>query len=326
MLNRRRFVAATGAAMVGAALGGKNSLAQEAENNGFPPFPGSGLPSRVFGATGAEISILTFGAGGRWASLEQDSALQVLTTALSRGVNCIDTAYGYGRSEEIIGRILPQWRNRVLLHTKVSTREPGQWWEHFETSLKRLRTDYVDTLMVHHLGGAEDLAKLEVKGGPFELLHRAKEQKLCRWIGVSAHTDWKTLLEAHRRHRFDHVMMSLNVATGGYTDLGFEENALPVLAEQGVALTAMKAMGAGKIVNAHPSFDYRTCIRYSLSLPGVHSLTVTMPNMQHMSDDVAVAAAFEPLGSEELRELKARAEGEVKEAFNDFMCTHIDRA
>ncbi len=325
MLNRRRFVA-VGAAAIGAALTSGQLEAQEADIQKHLPFPASGLPSRPFGSTGADISLLTFGAGGRWASMQQDSALQVLTLALSRGVNCIDTAYGYGRSEEIIGNIMPQWRSKVLLHTKVSTRNPEQWWKHFETSLKRLKTDYVDTLMIHHLEGPDDLAKLEVKGGPFELLHRAKEQKLCRWIGVSCHTDWKILLEAHRRHKFDHVMMSLNVATGGYTDLGFEENALPVLAGQGVALTAMKAMGAGKIVDAHPSYDYKTCIRYSLSLPGVHSLTVTMPNLQHMNADVDVAATFEPLGEDEMTELKAKAEGEVKEAFNRFMCTHVDRA
>ncbi len=325
MLNRRRFVAA-GAAVIGVAMTNGQLEAQDAGRQKFLPLPASGLPSRPFGSTGADISLLTFGAGGAWASMQQDSALQVLTTALSRGVNSIDTAYSYGRSEDLIGMILPDWRDKVLIHTKVSTREPKLWWDHFEKSLKRLRVDYVDTLMVHNLKEEEDLAKLEAKGGPFELLHRAKEQKLCRWIGVSCHTDWKTLLEAHRRHGFDHVMISLNVATGGYTDLGFEENALPVLRGQGVAVTAMKALGAGKIVDSHPAYDYKTCMRYSLSLPGVHSLTVTMPNMQNMSADVDVAAGFEPLDANEMESLKAKAEGEVKEAFLDFMRTHNDYA
>jgi uncharacterized protein len=325
MLNRRQFVAA-GAAAIGAAFTNSQLEAQDAGRQKFLPFPASGLPSRKFGSTGADVSLLTFGAGGAWASMQQDTALKVLTMALERGVNCIDTAYGYGRSEELIGNILPQWRDKVILHTKVSARDPKQWWSHFETSLKRLNTDYVDTLMVHHLGGPEDLAKLEVKDGPFEMLHKAKEQKLCRWIGISCHTDWKTLLEAHRRHKFDHAMISLNVATGGYTDLGFEENALPVFAGQGVAVTAMKAMGAGKIINAHPEFDYKTCLGYSLSLPGVHSVTVTMPNLQHMTADVEAVASFKPLGRDKMKELKAKAEGEVKEAFNNFMCTHVDRA
>ena len=88
----------------------------------------------------------------------------------------------------------------------------------------------------------------------------------------------------------------------------------------------MKAMGAGKIVDARPRYDYKTCIRYSLSLPGVHSLTVTMPNLQQMSADVEVAASFKQLGNDEMKELKAEAEGEVREAFIDFMDTHTDRA
>jgi predicted aldo/keto reductase-like oxidoreductase len=195
-----------------------------------------------------------------------------------------------------------------------------------ELSLKRLGVEYVDTLMIHHLEGPDDLAELEVPGGGFELMRKAKEQGLCRWIGVSTHSDWKVLLEAHRRHKFDHVMISLNVATGGYTDLGFEENALPVLREQNVGVTAMKAMGAGQIVNAHPAYDHKSCIRYTLSLPGVHSVTVTMPNMQYMSADVDVAAGFEPYSDEEMKALKAKAEGEVKEAFLNFMRTHSDLA
>lgn len=320
MVNRRQFMATA----LGAALAARPGRTAAEDDRKFLPFPASGLPARDFGSTGARISLLTFGAAGRWLGLQDDEALRVLTMALQRGVNCIDTAYGYGRSEEIIGKVLPGWRDKVLVHTKVSTRDPNQWWGHFETSLKRLRVEYVDTLMIHHLGGPDDLARLDVPGGPFELMHRAREQKLCRWIGVSTHTDWKVLLEAHRRHRFDHVMMSLNVATNGYTDLGFEENALPVLASDGVAVTAMKAMGAGKIVNAHPDFGYETCIRYTLSLPGVHSVTVSMPNVQYMSEDVDVAANFEPLEAGELKALKERAGGEVKEAFRNFMRTHSD--
>ncbi|MBW7996390.1 MAG: aldo/keto reductase [Candidatus Glassbacteria bacterium] len=325
MVNRRCFLA-TGAAALGAALTSGSSELLGVNKQNFLPFPSSGLPSREFGSTGARVSLITFGGGGRWAGLQEDSALQVLTTALQRGVNCIDTAYSYGRSEEIIGKILPEWRSKVILHTKVATRDPNQWWRHLETSLNRLGADYVDTLMVHQLEGPDDLARLEVKDGPFELLHRAKEQNLCRWIGVSTHTDWKVLLEAHRRHKFDHVVMSLNVATNEYTDLGFEENALPVLAGDGVAITAMKALGVGRIVNAHPDFDYRTCIRYSLSLPGVHTVTVTMPNLQHMHDDVDTAAWFEPFGADELDALKAKAAGEVREAFREFMRTHTDLA
>ena len=324
-LSRRQFIARTAAGAVGASILGNSHL--KAENN-FLPFPGSKIETRPFGNTGARVSLLTFGGGGPWANLDEDIALRLLEEALDGGVNTIDTAYSYGngKSEAIIGRLMPARRKDVLIHTKVSTRDKRLWWKQFETSLKRLKVDYVDSLMIHHLETMEDLEALEGKGGAFELMEKAKEQKLARWTGVSTHTSGKVLLEADRRHNFDHVMMSLNVATNGFTDMGFEDDALPVLAAKGTAITAMKAMGAGKIVNRFPDYDYRTCLRYTLSLKSVPTVTVTMPNIQFVRENLKVVTNFEPFTEKEMQELKEKAEGELKTSFHDFMKTHSDWA
>ena len=322
-IKRREFIArGMAAALGGCVLSGK----ARAVESGFLPFPQSKLPVRPFGNTGANVTLLTFGGGGPWANAGEDVSLRLLTEALDRGVNCIDTAYTYGRSEELIGRLMPARRRQVLIHTKIGTRDKKLWWEHLETSLKRLNVDYVDTLMIHHLEGPDDLEKLEGRDGPFELLHRAREQKLARWIGVSTHTDSRVLLEADRRHNFDHVVMSLNVATNGFSDMGFEETALPVLARKGTAITAMKAMGAGRIVSRFPGFDYKTCLRYTLSLASVPTVTVTMPNLQFVLNNVEVVQDFQPFSQKEMAALKEKAQGELKASFRDFMHTHKDFA
>ena len=324
-ISRRQFITTSAAGAAGACILGAGKLGAA---SGFLPFPDSKMQARPFGNTGAQVSLLTFGGGGPWANLDEDIALMLLEEALDGGVNTIDTAYSYGngKSEAIIGRLMPRRRKDVLIHTKVSTRDKRLWWKQFETSLKRLKVDYVDTLMIHHLETMEDLEALEGKDGPFELMEKAREQKFARWIGVSTHTSGEVLLEADRRHNFDHVMMSLNVATNGFNDMGFEDEALPVLAAKGTAITAMKAMGGGKIVNRFPDYDYRTCLRYTLSLKAVPTVTVTMPNIQFVRENLEVMSNFEPFSEKEMQKLKKKAEGEVKTSFHQFMQTHTDWA
>jgi uncharacterized protein len=324
-IGRREFISTSVSGTVGACM-----LARElsAGQSKFLPFPTSKLDTRPFGNTGANVSLLTLGGGGPWVNSGEDIALRILTEALDRGVNCIDTAYSYGngKSEEYIGALMPRRRKDVLIHTKVSTRDKNLWWKHFEISLKRLKVDYVDTLMIHALDDSDDLEKLEGKDGPFELLQKAKEQKLARWTGVSAHWNCPVLLEAERRHNFDHVMVSLNVATNGFNDMGFEESALPVLARKGTAITAMKAMGAGRIVQNFPEFDYKTCLGYTLSLPSVPTVTVTMPNIQYVINNCEVVKGFQPFSAEKMAALKEKAQGELKTSFREFMATHSDYA
>src|SRR5579863_2648792 len=96
-LSRRQFIQAAAGAAVVPALGGAAAT----------------LPTRTLGKTGIEVSILGFGSGSRFTMYEdQDKALEALSRALDLGINYIDTAhsYGDGKSEERIGRLMPERR------------------------------------------------------------------------------------------------------------------------------------------------------------------------------------------------------------------------
>ena len=322
--NRREFFL-TGAAAAAACLAPGVTAARGEER--FCPLPMSPLPCRPLGRTGALLPLLTFGGGGAWLSLTEDLALRILSEAIDRGVISIDTAYSYGdgKSERIIGTLMPSRRNEVLIHTKVATRDKARWWKELETSLKRLRVDYVDTLMIHHLEQGDDLALLEAREGPLEMLLKAKEQKLTRWVGVSCHTDSAVLARLVRQWPLDHVMVSLNVATNDYSDMGFEEVALPELVSRGIGITAMKLMGTGRIVDTHPDFDYRTCLRYTLSLP-VTGATITMPNLQFLQRNIEAVKAFAPFSQADMLRIKEKAAREVRTSFYEFMKNHRDEA
>ena len=123
---------------------------------------------RPFGRTGLKVSVVGFGcwpmAGDRYGAIEDGEAVKAIHRALDRGVNCVDTApaYGAGHSEEVVARALEKHRKDVILVTKCGVKVPpaGQpgplrdasranIFREVDESLKRLRTDWVDVLLVH---------------------------------------------------------------------------------------------------------------------------------------------------------------------------------
>src|SRR5262249_16956738 len=123
---------------------------------------------RPFGRTGLQVSVVGFGcwpmAGDRYGAIEDDEAVKPIHPALARGGNCVDTApaYGGGPSEEVVARALERRRREVILVTKCGVKPPppGQLGplrdsshaniqREIDASLKRLRTDWVDVLLVH---------------------------------------------------------------------------------------------------------------------------------------------------------------------------------
>ena len=174
-LSRRQFIqAAAGAAVV--------------PMLGAPP----GLPTRTLGKTGIEVSILGFGSGSRFLMYkDEDKALEALSRALDLGITYIDTAhsYGDGKSEERIGRLMPERRKQVTLATKLSARTADDARRQIELSLKRLQTDRLDVLHIHALAGPDDLAAIERPDGVLKALYEARDQKVARAIGITCHAD-----------------------------------------------------------------------------------------------------------------------------------------
>ncbi len=112
-ITRRRFIEA---AAIGAAM---------------TPALGAGdaprIPTRPFGKTGLEVSILGFGSGSRFLMYQdEDKALEALSHAIDLGITYIDTAhaYGDGKSEARIGRLMPARRQEIVLATKLPGARP----------------------------------------------------------------------------------------------------------------------------------------------------------------------------------------------------------
>lgn len=123
--------------------------------------------------------------------LEDEVGKQIIRTALDNGINLLDTAYayGFGRSEELIGEVLKEYdRSRVIIATKAAhdPKNPGTFnntpeflTQAVEEALKRLQTDYIDIFYIHFPD--ETTPKNEAVAA----LHHLKEAGKIRAIGVS---------------------------------------------------------------------------------------------------------------------------------------------
>jgi aryl-alcohol dehydrogenase-like predicted oxidoreductase len=158
------------------------------------------LATSELGSTGLEITRVGFGAwaigGGGWefgwGAQEDNESVAAIERALELGVNWIDTAaaYGFGRSERVVGRALEGVRERPYLFTKASLLEgPGRKVVHSlkrdsilreaEASLERLGVEAIDLYQIHWPIPDEDIEE------GWAAVAELREQGLVRHIGVS---------------------------------------------------------------------------------------------------------------------------------------------
>jgi aryl-alcohol dehydrogenase-like predicted oxidoreductase len=152
------------------------------------------MEHRALGTTGVEVSPLCLGAMmfGAWGNTDHDDSIRIIHGALDAGINFIDTAdvYSRGESEEIVGKALEDGRrDRVVLATKVhgsmgddpNERGNSRRWimKEVESSLRRLRTDWIDLYQIHRPEPDTDID--ETLGALTDLVRAGK----IRYIGSS---------------------------------------------------------------------------------------------------------------------------------------------
>lgn len=206
----------------------------------------------TLGSSGISVSKVCLGTwaigGWMWGGSEEDESIRTIHAALDRGVNFIDTApvYGFGRSEEIVGKALKGHlkRESVIIATKVglewddkgrvfrnSTRQ--RIIKEVEDSLRRLQTDYIDLYQVHWpdpLTPIEETAQIMD-----ELLKTGK----IRAVGVSNYTPEQ--MEVFRK------VAPLHSVQPPYNlfERQIEEDVLPYAKEHGIAVLAYGAICRG---------------------------------------------------------------------------------
>ncbi len=144
------------------------------------------MPFSPFGSTSHLSSRIIFGAAAL-GSMDQDRADATLRMALDAGVNHIDTAADYGDSELRLAPFLAEHRSRVFLATKTGERVADEARAGLERSLERMGVDQVDLIQLHNLVEEDEWRTALGAGGALEALVGARDEGLCRFIGVTGH-------------------------------------------------------------------------------------------------------------------------------------------
>jgi aryl-alcohol dehydrogenase-like predicted oxidoreductase len=194
------------------------------------------------------VAIGTWAIGGwMWGGTDEAESIATIQAAFEHGINVVDTApvYGFGRSEEIVGKAIAEGRLRseVVIATKAGLQWDGarvsrnasraRIMREVEASLRRLRTDYIDIYQVHW---PDPLITIEETA---EAMHTLFEQGKIRAIGVSNFS----VVQVERFRR----VAPLHVLQPPYNlfERGIEADLLPYCQENKIAMLGYGALCRG---------------------------------------------------------------------------------
>jgi aryl-alcohol dehydrogenase-like predicted oxidoreductase len=217
------------------------------------------LRTSQLGTTGMEITRVGFGAwaigGGGWEfgwGPQQDAeSIAAIHRALELGINWIDTAaaYGFGRSEQVVGRAIAGLDERPLVFTKASLLDDGTGHvrhslkrdsvlREAEASVKRLGLDAIDLYQIHWPDPEPDIEE------GWSALAELKEQGLVRHIGVSN-------FDARQLRRIQSIA-PVETLQPPYSlvDRAAEDEILPYAERSGIGVIVYSPMGSGLLTGA----------------------------------------------------------------------------
>ncbi len=264
---------------------------------------------RILGKTGLKVSALGFGGSETgYGGISVKAVEKILNGALDHGLNLIDTAECYGDGEEQIGRAVGNRRNDFVLLTKCGHSDglAGRDWSpatlerSIERSLKRLRTDHVDVMQFHSCSEST-LRDDRVLG----VLVRARDAGMARFIGYSG--DGPDALYAVGMGIFDTLQISVSIADQEAIDLVLpkaRERGMGVIAKRPIANAAwlynrLSVGGYSRpyydrlkkldydFVRAGGSDAVATALRFTLSVPGVHTAIVGTSKPERWAENAA---------------------------------------
>ncbi len=286
-LSRRQFIQTSTALAAGAAVPLKTR---------FLPDQAGSMPKvrrfKPFGKTGWKVGDISAGSG------QTDPA--IIDYLFNCGINLIDTGAQYQGHEEIIGKVLPKWRDKVFVVDKwdppvvTAMVTKSRLLEALDVSLKKLNTTYIDCMMIHSIGhprygGIERIQNPAI----YEAWDEAKKMGKIHFTGASGHSVnvLKEMEWGIDNRRFDVILVGANFLTHGAEPL------LKKARARGVATIAMKTMTIFQsdlkiraLQNQNTSAR-QAVIKWILASDLFDTMVVRMPNFDLAGEYLAVSGA-----------------------------------
>lgn len=217
---------------------------------------------RHLGASGLQVPVLSFGTatfgGGTdffkaWGTTQVDEATQLVNLCLDAGVNMFDTAdvYSQGLSEEILGKALTGLRDRVLISTKATFpfgQGPNSMGSsrfrlirQCESSLQRLKTDYID---IYHMHGFDGVTPVEET---LRALDDLVQSGKVRYIACSNFSGWHLMKSLSVSERYGWHRYVAHQVYYSLVNRDYEWELMPLGLDQGVGALVWSPLAGGRL-------------------------------------------------------------------------------
>ena len=207
--------------------------------------------------TGLKVSKFCLGTMMFGGQTDEEESIRIIEYAFDNGVNFFDTAdtYAGGRSEEIVGKALESKRDNAVIATKVCNpkgplpNQNGLGRKHIiqnvEESLRKLRTDYIDLLYLHHPDNDTPIEET------IETMTQLVRSGKVRYYGVSNYSAWQCCSFIHKAKEMNAIAPVITESVYNLLTRGVEDELLPFLREYKMGLAVYNPIAAGLLSGKH---------------------------------------------------------------------------
>lgn len=295
----------------------------------------SPMEYRRFGRTEEKVSVITLG-GMRFVHGWDDprheipkDTLEMCVDSVKRsfdiGINLIETAYGYKKSETAYGialnDVLKVKRDNYLLMTKGNPTTAEETRLLVEEQLKALKTDYLDFYAWHGINTEELLEEACCNGGPVEELLKMKKEGIIKHVGFSTHGPLNVIMKAIDTNFFDFVNLHY------YYFFQRNKPAIDLAAEKDMGVFIISPNDKGGQLSTpseklkeltSPTSPLQWNARFCLGNENIHTLTMGMPVTGTFEDIEGICPAPSPLTQDDQRILRLMDEQKQLDPFNNI--------
>lgn len=248
----------------------------------------------TLGSTGITVPQNAFGALPiQRVTLEE--AVPILRRAYEGGMRLFDTARAYSDSEEKLGAALSVYpRESYYITTKTGAKTPEVFWEHLETSLRLLKTDYIDVYQFHC---ATQVYRPGDGTGMYEAMLEAKAQGKIRHIGITAHL-LQVALDAVDSGLYETMQFPLSYLSSE-KELQLVENC----AKANMGFLAMKGLAGGLINQSTPAMAFMQQFDHVLPIWGIQRTSELEEWLAFMDETPTMTPEIEAFIAQEQKDL-----------------------
>jgi aryl-alcohol dehydrogenase-like predicted oxidoreductase len=291
-LTRRKFIGT----MAAAGLAGAGGCVPSAESAGAPaapPLPFAIDPAikspadRVpLGRSGVRASVVGVGTGSvGWGGssnqtrLGQEAFTRLMRHALDGGVTLYDLADQYGSNPYFARAMEGVPRDRYVIQTKTNSRDASRARADVDRFLRELKTDYIDSLLVHCVTEADWPTRFR---GVLDALEEAREKGKIRAHGVTCHSfealraaeasDWVQINQVRWNPKASHMDADVETARALFAKMR----------GRGQGMIGMKVVGQGDLVSGRRVLTPDECFRFQIESGVVDAFVVGVESVDHV--------------------------------------------